>query len=39
MHNLIHIILTISALFMWIPLIPVTKELDRLSNIQKLDIF
>lgn len=36
LHNLTHIILTISALFMWIPLIPVTKELDRLSNIQKI---
>ncbi|WP_409978465.1 cytochrome c oxidase assembly protein, partial [Anoxybacteroides rupiense] len=33
LHNLTHIILTISALFMWIPLIPVTKELDCLSNI------
>ena len=36
LHNLTHIILTISALFMWIPLIPVTKELDRLANIQKI---
>lgn len=34
--NLTHIILTITAIFMWIPLIPVVRELDRLSDIQKI---
>lgn len=35
-HNLTHIILTATALFMWVPLIPIIKELDRLSAIQKI---
>ena len=36
LHNLTHIILTITAIFMWVPLIPVVKELDCLSDIQKI---
>lgn len=36
LHNLTHITLTVTALFMWIPLIPVIEELDRLSEVQKI---
>ncbi|MGM0878186.1 MAG: cytochrome c oxidase assembly protein [Bacillota bacterium] len=36
LHNLTHIILTITALFMWVPLIPMVKELDRLTDVQKI---
>lgn len=36
LHNLTHIVLTITALFMWIPLIPTIKELDHLTDIQKI---
>ncbi|MDF0727697.1 cytochrome c oxidase assembly protein [Cytobacillus sp. S13-E01] len=35
-HNLTHIVLTISAFLMWIPVIPVAEELDKLSPLQKL---
>lgn len=36
LHNLTHTILTITAFFMWIPLIPLSKELDILTEIQKI---
>ncbi len=36
LHNLTHIILTLSAFAMWIPLIPIVKEVDTLSEIQKI---
>lgn len=36
LHNLMHIILTMTAFFMWIPLIPMVKELDKLSEIHKI---
>ncbi|RLQ93048.1 hypothetical protein D9754_01940 [Planomicrobium sp. Y74] len=36
LHNLMHLILTVTAFFMWIPLIPMVKELDRLSEIHKI---
>lgn len=36
LHNLTHFVLTITALFMWVPLIPIVKELDCLSDIQKI---
>ncbi|CAM3688180.1 cytochrome c oxidase assembly factor CtaG [Aeromicrobium ponti] len=36
LHNLAHITLTVTALFMWIPLIPVIEELNRLSEVQKI---
>ncbi|MFD2807549.1 cytochrome c oxidase assembly protein [Litchfieldia salsa] len=36
LHNLTHFLLTVTAIFMWIPLLPIVKELDRLSDLQKL---
>lgn len=36
LHNLMHFILTLTAFFMWIPLIPMVKELDKLSEIHKI---
>ncbi|WP_282019658.1 cytochrome c oxidase assembly protein [Planomicrobium okeanokoites] len=36
LHNLMHIILTMTSFFMWIPLIPMVKELDKLSEIHKI---
>lgn len=36
LHNLMHIILTVTAFFMWIPLMPVVKEVDSLPEIQKI---
>lgn len=36
LHNLTHLVLTLTALAMWVPLIPVVKELDKLSEIQKI---
>ncbi|WP_019414672.1 cytochrome c oxidase assembly protein [Paenisporosarcina sp. TG20] len=36
LHNLTHLILASTALAMWVPLIPVIKELDKLSEIQKI---
>lgn len=36
LHNLTHIILTLAAFAMWIPLIPIVKEVDTLSEIQKI---
>ncbi|WP_083394488.1 cytochrome c oxidase assembly protein [Planococcus donghaensis] len=36
LHNLMHFVLTLTAFFMWIPLIPMVKELDTLSEIHKI---
>lgn len=36
LHNLMHLILTVTAFLMWIPLIPIVKELDKLSEIHKI---
>ncbi|MGM0878428.1 MAG: cytochrome c oxidase assembly protein [Bacillota bacterium] len=36
LHNLTHIILAITAFFMWVPLIPMVKELDKLTEVQKI---
>ncbi|MGB6407786.1 MAG: cytochrome c oxidase assembly protein [Planococcus donghaensis] len=36
LHNLMHFLLTVMAFFMWIPLIPLVKELDTLSEIHKI---
>lgn len=35
-HNLTHLVITISAFLMWIPILPVVNELDKLSSLQKL---
>ncbi|WP_121662166.1 cytochrome c oxidase assembly protein [Metabacillus litoralis] len=36
LHNLTHAILTVTAFFMWIPLIPMVRELDKLTEVQKV---
>lgn len=36
LHNLMHLVLTLTAFFMWIPLIPMVKELETLSEIHKI---
>lgn len=35
-HNLTHLILTASAFLMWLPIFPISDELDKLSPLQKL---
>ncbi|MFD2216525.1 cytochrome c oxidase assembly protein [Metabacillus endolithicus] len=35
-HNLTHLILTATAFLMWLPIFPVSDELDKLSPLQKL---
>jgi putative membrane protein len=36
LHSFSHIILTVSAFLMWIPIIPIFKELETLSEVQKI---
>jgi putative membrane protein len=36
LHSISHIILTVSAFLMWIPIIPIVKELETLSEVQKI---
>lgn len=36
LHNMTHALLTLSAILMWMPLVPLTKELETLSEIQKI---
>ncbi|MGM0867521.1 MAG: cytochrome c oxidase assembly protein [Bacillota bacterium] len=36
LHNMTHALLTLSAILMWIPLFPLTRELESLSEIQKI---
>ncbi|RBP05347.1 cytochrome c oxidase assembly protein [Rossellomorea aquimaris] len=36
LHNMTHAVLTFTAILMWVPLIPLTRELETLSEIQKI---
>ncbi|UYG98089.1 cytochrome c oxidase assembly protein [Cytobacillus firmus] len=35
-HNFTHLLLTASAFLLWLPIFPVSDELDKLSHLQKL---
>lgn len=36
LHNVTQLVLTVTALFMWVPLIPKVKDLDKLTEVQKI---
>ncbi|MFD1736735.1 cytochrome c oxidase assembly protein [Bacillus salitolerans] len=35
-HSMSHVILTVSAFLMWVPIIPLVKEMDTLTEVQKI---